>query len=190
MNIFALDVNVSLCAMYHGNKHVVKMILEYSQLLSTAHRVLDGKKVVGVSPKGRKQTRYIHPDPEFNKILYKATHINHPSAIWCRQSAANYRWLYQLLFALCKEYTFRYGRVHKVEAKGLLAFLHIEPTNINQTKQFTFPTPAMPAKYIQNDVVQSYRDYYINEKTKVHNWTGRTGARQVPLFIQEALCSQ
>ena len=32
------DENVKL----HCDKHVVKMILEYAQMLSTAHRVLDG----------------------------------------------------------------------------------------------------------------------------------------------------
>ena len=42
MNIFYLDKNPKICAMYHNDKHVVKMILEYAQLLSTAHRVLDG----------------------------------------------------------------------------------------------------------------------------------------------------
>lgn len=30
-----------MCANAHVDKHVVNMILEYAQLLSTAHRVLD-----------------------------------------------------------------------------------------------------------------------------------------------------
>ena len=43
MNIFVLDENPYLAAQYHNNKHVVKMILETAQLLSTAHHVLDGE---------------------------------------------------------------------------------------------------------------------------------------------------
>ena len=45
MNIFYLDNDVDVCAQMHVDKHVVKMILEYAQLLSTAHRLLDGVEV-------------------------------------------------------------------------------------------------------------------------------------------------
>ena len=41
MNIFFLDKDPIIAAQYHCDKHCVKMILEYAQLLSTAHRVLD-----------------------------------------------------------------------------------------------------------------------------------------------------
>jgi hypothetical protein len=64
-------------------------------------------------------------------LLYRTTHINHPSAVWVRQSDKNYIWLLQLLDALCKEYTYRYGKVHKVEREGLLKQLHTLPTNIS-----------------------------------------------------------
>ena len=62
MNIFYLDHDVTKCAEMHNDKHCVKMILEYAQLLSTAHRVLDGNVSVGLSKTGRKQTRYVLPD--------------------------------------------------------------------------------------------------------------------------------
>ena len=42
MNIFALDTDPVIAAQSHCDKHVVKMIIEYAQLMSTAHRVLDG----------------------------------------------------------------------------------------------------------------------------------------------------
>ena len=41
MNIFYLDADPVKCAQAHVDKHVVKMILEYAQLL--AHRVIDGQ---------------------------------------------------------------------------------------------------------------------------------------------------
>ena len=37
MNIFLLDWNTDVCAQYHCDKHVVKMILESTQMLSTVH---------------------------------------------------------------------------------------------------------------------------------------------------------
>ena len=42
MNIFVLDNDPIVAAQSVCNKHVVKMILESGQMLSTAHRVLDG----------------------------------------------------------------------------------------------------------------------------------------------------
>ena len=62
MNIFYLDHNVRKCAEMHNNKHCVKMILEYAQILSTAHRVLDGTKIGQLSASGRKVIRYILHD--------------------------------------------------------------------------------------------------------------------------------
>ena len=119
MNIFYLSHDVTECAKQHVDKHAVKMILEYAQLLSTAHRFLDGTQHIGRSPSGRKQTRYVLPD-EREHLLYSATHINHPSGIWVRKSADNYMWLSDLLRALCHEYTYRYGKVHKCERDGLM----------------------------------------------------------------------
>ena len=37
MNIFILDKNPKIAAEYHCDKHVVKMILESAQMLSTTH---------------------------------------------------------------------------------------------------------------------------------------------------------
>ena len=42
MNIFYLHENPERCAEMHCDKHVVKMILETAQLLSTAHHEIDG----------------------------------------------------------------------------------------------------------------------------------------------------
>jgi len=106
MNIFYLDHDVRKCAEMHNDKHVVKMILEYAQLLSTAHRVLDGILSTGISVSGRKRTVYVLAD-NLDAVLYSATHVNHPSAIWVRQSDKNYDWLFGLFQALMDEYTYR-----------------------------------------------------------------------------------
>ena len=156
----------------HNDKHTVKMILEYCQLLSTAHRYLDGVEVIGKTKTGRNAKRWELND-ERNDILYSATHINHPSAVWCRKTSANYEWLHKLLVELCKEYTFRYGKVHKCEREGLVAQLARLPDTITSAP-FTQPTPAMPDEVkIAGDSVASYRNYYINNKTHLANWKNR-----------------
>ena len=173
MNIFYLDKNISNCAKMHNNKHCVKMILEYAQLLSTAHRVLDGNIVDSHSKTGRKQKRYVLSDHR-DTVLYSATHINHPSAIWCRESDKNYIWLANLLVALCEEYTHRYGKVHKVEQTGLCyVLLKNVPHNI-KLGEWTSPTPAMPDDVkVPNDSLASYRNYYIKNKTHLAQWKNR-----------------
>mgnify|MGYP003342777915 CR=1 FL=1 len=129
MNIFYVHETPSICAQQHVDKHVVKMILEYAQLLSTAHRVLDGVSIVGKSKTGRKQTRYVLSDDR-DSVLYNATHLNHPSAKWTRHSACNYRWLFKLWIELMREYNYRYGKIHA--SARLIPHLKNLPKNIQE----------------------------------------------------------
>ena len=181
MNIFYLHHDTKICAEMHNDKHTIKMILEYAQLLSTAHRYLDGTQSVGLSETGRKQTKYVLPDQR-ESILYSATHINHPSAVWVRHSVGNYFWLSNLLVELCKEYTYRYGKVHKTERDGLAhVLLKNIPHNIGNSG-FTQPTPSMPDEVkIAGDSIISYRNYYINNKSHLAKWK----KRPVPLWYPE-----
>lgn len=171
MNIFLLDWDHERNAHYHVDRHVVKMILEYAQLLSTAHRVLDGVRQVIRTEKGRRKTIY-RLAGESNNHFYSATHTNHPSAVWVRMSHTNYRYLHNLLVELCKEYTFRYGKVHKVQNSGLLYSLAEPPEKIRKYIMTPFSL-AMPDEYKVNDPVESYRNYYRNAKTSLHSWKGR-----------------
>ena len=181
MNIFYLDMDPKKCAEMHVDKHCVKMILEYAQLLSTAHRVLGGVLLTGISDSGRKTTSWILPDAD-NDILYKATHINHPSAIWARQSDLNYMWLYAMFRALLSEYTYRYGKHHACER--LIPSLENLPRNFIMGN-FTEPTPAMPPEYIvAGDSVQSYKNYYNGAKQALHHWKNRP----IPDFIEVIQC--
>ena len=174
MKIFYLDHDVTKCAEMHNDKHVVKMILEYAQLLSTAHRILDGHESTILSASGRKKKVWQLPDNR-DSVLYSATHANHPSAVWVRQSDKNYLWLANMLVALCEEYTHRYTKTHKVERDGLCyVLLKNIPHNIRNS-DFTQPTPAMPDNVkIAGDSIKSYRNYYINNKTHLANWKKRT----------------
>lgn len=179
MNIFFLDSHPEICAQMHNDKHCVKMVLEYSQLLSTAHRVLDGIESTELSSSGRKTKRWKLQDGR-DTILYSATHINHPSAIWARQSNSNYTWLHNLLVALCREYTYRYGKIHKCESSGLVDSLKKLPNTIS-VGNFTEPTPAMPVHVIvSNDSIASYRNYYNQNKQHLASWQGKVNSRSIP----------
>ena len=169
MNIFYLNNDPKICAEMHLDKHVVKMILEYAQLLSTAHRVLDGTVSTRLSKSGRKQQYYPLAD-ERDNFLYSATHVNHPSAVWVRYSYENYEWLYKLFIALLDEYTHRYGRIHATAR--LIDALYTPPIHIPKGIGFTEPTPAMPneVKVLREvatdryeiDSIESYHKYYIH----------------------------
>lgn len=172
MNVFYLSRDAVECAQWHNDKHVVKMMIEYAQLLSTAHRVLDGTEYTDLSANGRKIKRYRLA--ENDDIIYKASHINHPSAVWARQSDSNYNWLYFMWASLSAEYTYRYGKIHACWEK-LGALLATVPTNI-QTADFTPPPPAMkqyPQCIVENDSIQSYRNYYREAKAHFCKWTSR-----------------
>ncbi len=174
MNIFWLDKNPVENARMHHDKHVVKMILEYAQLLSTAHRLLDGTQLSTTSASGRKKKVWQLPDHR-DSVLYSATHTNHPSAVWARDNYHNYKRLYALFVATCDEYTHRYGKVHMTDTK-LRDILATPPNFVDdhKTKILTDPTPAMPDECkIPGDVVGSYRKYYIDKKVDMAKWTNR-----------------
>ena len=152
MNIFYLDKRPDDAAEMHCDKHCVKMILEYAQMLSTAHRVLDEDDA--------------HPD------LYKIAHKNHPSTIWTRSSKQHYDWLFRLFRMLSAEYTLRYSRdvlkFHKTWNK-LGKILEAAPKNIKDNG-WTDPPQCMPDDCKDDDVVTAYRNYYIKEKSSFAVW--------------------
>ena len=117
MNIFHLDNDPVKAAQMMCDKHVVKMIVEYAQLMSTAHRVLDGTEYYDKTKNGRKIKRWKLNGAAEERLLYKASHVNHPSNIWVRKCNDNYRWLYKHFRALCDEYTRRYGSHPRTSTK-------------------------------------------------------------------------
>lgn len=143
MNIFYLDNDPAKAAEYHCDKHVVKMILETAQLLSTTHWFFGGS------------------------APYRATHKNHPCSIWARESSQNYQWLHRLGVELCRVYTDRYNKTHATEK--VIAILKELPNGIPNTP-FTTPALAMPPEYKTNDPVESYRKYYIHGKADIAKW--------------------
>lgn len=181
MNIFYLHHDTRKCAEMHNDKHVVKMILEYAQLLSTAHRVIDGTPTIDRGgATGRQRTTYILPDSR-DTMLYRATHINHPSAIWVRRRESHYRWLFNMWIALMDEYTYRYGKIHA--SSRLIKYLNSPPKNIEFGGGFDQPTPAMPDVYkVSGNSVRSYINYYVGAKQHLASWK----KRQIPEWFTYA----
>jgi hypothetical protein len=171
MNIFYLDSNPKTCAEMHCDKHVVKMIIEYAQLMSTSHRILDGEEYIDKTSNGRRIKRWRMQDEKYENGLMKASHINHPSNIWVRASKQNYTWLLKMWLHLLAEYTHRYGKQHACEK--YIDFLYVTPNNIPDLP-FTNPTPAMPEECkITNDSLASYHKYYVEKKVTFAKWTKR-----------------
>lgn len=158
MNIFYLSRDPVEAARLQCDRHVVKMILETAQLLSTAHHELDGE-----SP------------------AYKATHKNHPSAVWVRESLDHYEWTVYHLEALGREYKRRYSKVHRTIREHFKA-LQQAPEALQGIRGFTDPPQCMPDECKRADPVLGYQIYY---NYKADDWD----ARGIPMrwYGQEAV---
>lgn len=160
MNIFVSDQCPIKSAHNLPNILVNKMIIESAQMLSTAHHSLDDIQVG-----------------------YKPTHHNHPSAVWCRSTSANYQWLYAHFKALCSEYTFRTGKIHKTSE--LLSVLDKLPCNIKKAELEPFAM-CMDDEYKRLgifDQTVAYREYL---KAKFAEW----GCREKPISVSWGLRNQ
>lgn len=171
MNIFFLSRNPERAAEYMCDKHVVKMVLETAQLLSTAHRILDGREIMvpTTDTLGRKRWKkhYELADSREGK-LYKVSHANHPCSVWVRQNSEHYRWLYRHFKALCSQYTLRYGKTH---ASARLQHVLQQPPQSIPRGEFEDPPQVMPEEYQCGDTVVAYRQYYIKDKAYMAKWT-------------------
>ena len=181
MNIFYLDSDPVKSAELHCDKHVVKMIIEYAQLMSTAHRVLDGDLYEDRTANNHRIKRWRLSDSNMENVLYKASHINHPSNIWIRSSDSHYQFVYDMFVALCNEYTYRYGRVHLTEEKLKDVLQHL-PSNIANIN-FVDPPQAMPDDVKTSDAVDAYQNYYRVYKKGFAKWTDR----ETPAFMKNIL---
>lgn len=178
MNIFYLHKDPIKNAEYHCDKHIVKMATEYCQLLSTAHRVLDGEMYLGKTKNNRNIKRWLLQD-EREGLLMKASHVNHPSNIWVRETSSNYMYLWKIYMATLAEYTHRYGKRHG-SGRASLSLIR-PPKNIKQGKCTTLPQCMPDNCKVLGDPIQAYKNYYINEKHYFANWK----SREIPEWFQE-----
>ena len=177
MNIFYLHEDPIQNAKWHIDKHIVKMPIEYAQLMSTAHRLLDGEMYLGKTAIGRNIKRWKLYD-EREDILYKASHINHPSAIWVRESIENYFQMYKLYMAVLAEFTYRYGKIHG-SSKPSIELIR-PPSNIPMVKGTQLPQCMPEMCKVRFNPILAYRNYYIVEKNSFASWKNR----EIPEWFQ------
>lgn len=150
MNVFFTNDCSIQAANDHCTRHRNKMIVEYAQLLSTAHHEL-GSDVDGI---------------------YKPTHVNHPSGVWVRKSYDHYVWLWECAMQLCHNYTSATGKTHKTEA--ILWLLQTPPASIDD-HGFTNPPVAAPDEFkalaVFGDTCKAYQKYLVS---KFNEWQSRT----------------
>lgn len=152
MNIFVVDTDPAIAAQSLHDKHVVKMVLESAQLLCSQFDP-------GIAP-------------------YKRTHYNHSCSVWARQSLANYNWLLNHAYALCEEYTHRYGKEHK--SLAVIRWCDSNKTLLSFPEKTQTPFAlAVPEQYRSLDVVSAYKAYYSAEKLTnsagiAQRWTKRS----------------
>ncbi len=162
MNIFVLSKDPRQAARMHADAHVVKMILETAQILSTVWR-LSSKAV----PPG----------------TYRATHRGHPATVWAGTTPANYLWLAELGAELCREFAYRFGHTH-ASAKVLSA-LQSPPAllyfGVSGLSGLTPFVQIMPDEFRREDTVEAYRNYYITAKAHLLRYTRRHAPPWIPI---------
>jgi hypothetical protein len=191
MNLFILDVNVKQAAMYHCDKHVIKMILEVTQLLYSVHHLLQpDQHWIQTWRRDMRERHSTTSDyhtvdlPKKEIYPYKLTHQQHPCAIWLRTSPANYNFGCDLGLALCDEYRYRFTedkkdnkpvREHQCRRHLLWLSQNLPPypeTSPQQQTPFVLAMDPM-FKIHPEDAVACYRNYYLHTKKSFAAYTKR-----------------
>jgi len=166
MNVFVLSKCPDEAAQMMCDKHIPKMIVEAAQMLSTAHRMLDGYSEKRPSKSGKRMINYwVHNNSNLDGVLYNAVHHYHPCTVWTMASKANYEWHYKHFLALCSEFEYRFNKQHLTYTK-LRDVLKDTPSGIPNDTITEFPQAmkAYPECMVEGDPVQAYRNYYHRSK--------------------------
>lgn len=158
MNIFVLDTDPKIAASYHCNKHVIKMILESVQMISTV----------------------LHSYGETRRTV-KPGFQQHPCTLWAGRSKDNLKWLITLAIELDNQLFERYEKRHAFSE--LLEYFN----EAVETLKFPYPEQGLttfaiampdylkeliPKDYTSEQAVQLYRKYYNVEKAYFASWKG------------------
>jgi hypothetical protein len=192
MNIFALSLDPKEAAQAHGDKHVVKMILEACQMLYTAHWISAHPELllhkapikVAAAQKLLKTPECISTAPKrkADEPGFRPVHLHHPCTVWVRTNLANYMWLTELALAIADEYEYRYkGKIHSCKAHA--QWLQANPPPLPDSPRTPFAL-AMPDEYKMPDPVASYINFYTGSK-KERGLTTYT-RREPPIWLMSS----
>jgi hypothetical protein len=165
MNIFSVNQDPYLSAQQLPDKHVVKMALETSQLLSVIYSPWYFSW--GTIPK-KDGTPYKTERGAFR---------NHPSTKWASSDMNNLAWLIAHGLGLCNEYYFRYNKHHSCKI-AIEEALNIFTKNINTPIENLYSqvqtfTRAMPDNFkLDNNIsdVEAYQRYVASKPWAQHNY--------------------
>jgi hypothetical protein len=179
MNIFILSILPDEAAEQHCDKHVIKMILETTQLLYHCLAFFNEENW-GVTLEFQLKTNktLIEMQENGQKVNLKPYtsgkgHMNHPCSKWVRESVQNYKWLCQLGMSLCKEKMIRWPKNKQHASLGHLEVLEQNIPKLLPNIGLTKFALAMPEEYKRDDSIDSYRTYYVNDKQHILKWTNR-----------------
>jgi len=190
MNLFLLNIGTQECVVDLCDKHIVKMILETAQILYSVWHARAGL-----------------PNDETLEAVpaYRKTHVNHPTCVWARATSYHYEWTCMYGIIMCKEYTHRYGKVHKTQyhlerlySWGFPPKVLEEPVVKKKSKVWIKATSGIPAvfdyfplcmdedSYVKDNTgkynaVMSYRKYYQTKQDKF-KMAWKTG--EIPNWFQ------
>ena len=179
MNIFILDQNVELSAQWHVDRHIVKMPLEMAQMLCTNLYVLNGMTSKAQSFRQEDKVQEIFKN--FPKRKENSTRVRdyymiynpkHPCTIWLRESVENCKYGLHLFSELLKEYQFRYRRSGILREVCEWMKENYDFSLFNKVELTPF-AQALPEELKSDDAVESYRKYYIRDKSHIAKWTDR-----------------
>lgn len=148
MNIYVLNYDPVKNAQSLSDKHLVKQIDDVATLLCNAYPNR-------VAPRLRR-------------------HFDHPCTQWVRQSRLNFQWTIQYGLALLDEYEFRFGKYHP--ANAVIYWCRSKSYTLGAlpwTEQMTPFPMIMPDQYKTLNVVNSYREFYMEQKWLFCTWTKR-----------------
>lgn len=176
MNIFVLHAQPMIAARWHSDVHVISQCKEGAQILSSA--------------------LYLHD--LWEEGLNKPTHLGHPCVVWAAETPDNWRWLFELVFALNCEFM-KFGRTrtdHKSMDVADRAF-SIFDANIRTAEGMTPWPQVMPDEYrapytdepVSRHVgdthpsIQAYRRYYVGDKLILDGKPAKWSHRERPPWI-------
>lgn len=175
MNIFALDECPEKSAQNMINRHVVKMVVESTQMLQNCYL----------------SEQLIHAPRTMGGNIRKYSYYNHPCSVWVRQSQSNFEWLLLHASGLLEEGQYRGFKNHFCQT--FIEWCHKNtPENIKNCNTQTPFALAMPDVYKQDSPIESYRSYYIGDKKrdKSNKWMMIYTKRSLPEWFPEDLVEE
>ena len=147
-------MNASECARMYCDQHVIKILLEITQMLYTAWHMCGEPFHPPLSKSGKRG--------------YRPAHKNHPMCMWVRYSRRTYRFAARLGMALAIEYNARFRKCHACTKHILWLYTNVPPffSREKSPKAYygSYDVPqCMPSEHHQKDLVLAYRSYYTTK---------------------------